>query len=405
MQFELKPNHYLIIALKTFLSIIMLQTLPPEVTTAAADLLSAWPMTASGPNASQTKYLNVACDFSGIGGGGCVLRESYCSYHTCVCKPDFPVNVDDVMCIDRHKKVGEICTIDNECETNSYCVKAQDNFKLKRCVCRQGFSFSRRNNSCIRGHQGSLCSTGADCSGTHSMCSQSKCQCDYGYDWVTTDEKCYKKSRLNESCESTLNCRVYDRLSECDRVHKVCVCRPSIAEVNAIDEIRQKCVICPLHRYINATKVCKPETIEIDYSSSDRSVMTRHSLQYVYIALSISPFVVFAIIGFLYKFVSPRSHSLNNLLNNRQMHSRHVFTDEPDCQPQTTARNDTNHPSMTVLTVNDSRPLVCPPISPALMSLIPPRDPPPSYEASQLMPPSYEEAIAASQPSLLSDTH
>ena len=372
---------------------------------ASADVLTAWtassgPIGLTGPNASQTKYLNIACDFSGIGGGGCVLRESYCSYHTCVCKPDFPINVDDVMCVDKLKKNTEICTIDNECEANSYCVKAVDNFKIKRCVCRQGFSYSYRNHSCIKGHHGSLCSTNSDCTGTHSMCSQSKCQCEYRYSWEVHDEMCYKKSRLNEPCESTVNCRAYDRLSQCDRVYKVCVCRPSLSEVNAIDEIRQKCVICPIHRYINATKVCKPETIEIDYSSSDRSVMTRHSLQYVYIALSISPFVVFAIIGFLYKFVSPRSHSLNNLLNNRQMHSRHVFTDEAvDCQPTSNNRNETNHSSLLVnLTINQSHPLVCPPISPALLTLIPPRDPPPSYEASQLMPPSYEEAISASQP-------
>ena len=82
------------------------------------------------------------------------------------------------------------------------------------------------------------------------------------------------------------------------------------------------------------------------------------------------------------------------------MHSRHVFTDEAvDCQPTSNNRNETNHSSLLVnLTINQSHPLVCPPISPALLTLIPPRDPPPSYEASQLMPPSYEEAISASQP-------
>ena len=232
MLFESKPNHSLIITITVFTSIIMLIS---EALMASADVLTAWtassgPIGLTGPNASQTKYLNIACDFSGIGGGGCVLRESYCSYHTCVCKPDFPINVDDVMCVDKLKKNTEICTIDNECEANSYCVKAVDNFKIKRCVCRQGFSYSYRNHSCIKGHHGSLCSTNSDCTGTHSMCSQSKCQCEYRYSWEVHDEMCYKKSRLNEPCESTVNCRAYDRLSQCDRVYKVCVCRPSLSE-------------------------------------------------------------------------------------------------------------------------------------------------------------------------------
>ncbi len=351
-------------------------------------------------NLNGTKYLNIRCDFERHTGGGCYLKESYCSFHSCVCKPDFPINIEDIMCIQRYKKVGEICSIDAECDTNSYCVSVGHNYKLRKCVCRQGFSYSFKNSSCLKGHKGSLCSTDSDCSGSNRICSQSKCQCNYGFDWYQTDEQCYKKSRHGESCDSTINCRAYDRLSECDKVRKICICRQSLSQMNAIDQLTQKCIICPIKRYNNETKICIPETLEIEYKSTDKSMISRNSLQYVYIALSMSPFVVFAFIGFLYKFVSPRNNVMHNIVSNdNETQTRNAFTDDSgECDLLNTTRIDTNHSRLLVnLSNNEIRPIVCPPISPVLCTLISPRDPPPPYEASQEMPPpSYEQAMAAS---------
>ncbi|XP_054167348.1 uncharacterized protein LOC128964737 [Oppia nitens] len=354
------------------------------------------------PTLNQTKYLNIDCDFTHIGGGGCPLRESYCSYHICVCKPDFPININDIKCIDKYKNVGDICFIDAECENNSVCVKTVDNYNLKRCVCRPGFSFSFLNNSCIRGHINSLCSFNNDCTGGHTVCLQSKCQCNYGYEYYSTDEQCYRRAKHGESCKSTANCRVYDKLSDCEKVKKVCVCRQSLdSHINAFDQLTQKCKVCPPERFNSTAKVCVPELFEKEYHTGDNRVLNRNSLQYVYILLSVSPFVVFAIIGFLYKFINPRSPPINSIdNNNRENGIRNVYSDDAvECHMNTNSRIDTN-PSVGSNEV--PHPIVCQPISPLLL-LLPPRDPPPTYEASQQMPPSYEEAIA-SQPTITINT-
>lgn len=350
-----------------------------------------------------TKFLNIPCNFEKIPGGGCVLRESYCSAHSCVCKPTHPINIDDTMCIQRYKNVGEICTVNEECGSNAYCVSTGSSYKLKKCICRQGYAYSPKNSKCIKGHKGASCSMGSNCHGFAFICILSQCQCNYGYGWHQQDEHCYKKSRHGEACNSTINCWAYDALSECDHTAKVCICRQFLPQRYAIGQLTKKCEVCPDHRYDNITDTCMPETLEIVYRSDENSIFGKNSVQYLYIILSMTPFVLIAAIAFFHKYVKgnnlPQLHFVVTSVNTDN--ARNAFLVNSEC-----GMNEVQFPESTSLSRHSSRVQLensnvescCPSLRielpPATPNLSVRREPPPPYEEMLELPPSYEEATA-----------
>ncbi|UXI20211.1 Propionyl-CoA carboxylase alpha chain [Sarcoptes scabiei] len=149
----------------------------------------------------SNKYLNQRCDFERIPSRGCHLRESYCSMHRCVCKPDFPINIADRLCLSRLKTVGESCQISQECQEGSLCSTRNN---LKVCHCKSGLVYSKKSKQCLKGLRGSSCSENSDCHGENMFCSFVNCECKYGYQWFPEEESCLKRSKLTMSLANVI---------------------------------------------------------------------------------------------------------------------------------------------------------------------------------------------------------
>lgn len=309
------------------------------------------------------KYLNVKCDFERVPGGGCHLRESYCSSHMCICKPDFPINIADRLCLVRLKNVGEMCTYSQECQTGSFCDEVDG---AKVCQCKTGYAFSEKSKMCVKGLKGSICKNSSDCSGPDIFCSILVCECKYGFEWYVSEESCYKKAKFGESCETTINCKMHDEFSVCDPQSKQCTCGQFLSRKYALDEVTHKCVSCPRKRYHDSTNICLAEKTAVEI---DQSAYEHH---YIYIALSMTPFIVFALIGFIYRYVSPdaayQDNSSEQGLDVDQMLSMSLLPNS--------GHEFCLHLDVRLLT------------TPAM------HDPPPSYDiASKDLPPSYDEVV------------
>ena len=346
---------------------------------------------------SEGRLLNVKCDFERIPGGGCQLRESYCSNHQCVCKPSAPINIADRMCVARHKAVGEHCTFSPECQAGSFCEAVGARNDTFACRCKSGHAYSEKKGRCVRGLKDSQCTLNEDCIGANVFCSLTYCDCMVGYQWNAPDERCHKKSRYGEPCESSINCELHDEFSACDLGSKRCTCGQFLSRKYALDEVTNKCISCPPHRFHNATNSCQPDRRTVDYSKLDRSTMERNSHQYVYVALSMTPFIVFALIGFIYRYVNPSAGiaSADQVLTEAPVLT--VLSSNADLDycpldlPLELALNGGvgSHPVIpTTARHYDSNPDLC--ILGA--QLLP--EPPPTYDyASKDLPPSYDEAI------------
>ena len=336
---------------------------------------------------SSHKQLNIPCD-SKIAGGGCKLRESYCSLNICICRPEFPINIDDFMCVQRHKNVGESCIRDKECQSNAFC--RTNGGKSKTCECRQGFVYLHKNKTCIKGHKDAHCASDNDCDITSYICLDAKCQCKLGFGWNQNEEKCYKKSKNGERCDSTLNCWAYDHFSECDANEKICICTKSLTKRYALGQLTKMCEECPIERYENETDTCKPKTYLVSYVSS------RYSTQYIYFVLSITPLIVFSSIGFFYKYVRTTNNmrQLQYIINQHydQTDIRRVFSIDSTCQ-NGNINTEIQRNTRSILSERIDDQTSCQTQS-TTVSL--PFEPPPTYDESQLvveMPPSYDEAI------------
>lgn len=260
----------------------------------------------TSPLAQHVKHLNIKCDFESIPGGGCHLRESYCSMHNCVCKPDYPINIADRLCIAKYKSVGQSCTYSQECQTGSFCTSiATGNHEHSVCQCKTGYVYSTLSEKCTKGIKDSACTSDKDCSKDNMFCSLSTCDCKYGFQWLNNQELCYKKSKYGEPCIDSMNCKLHDEFSECDVATRTCSCGQFLSRKYALDELIHKCVSCPLERYQNASNTCVSEKTIVQYSLLDTSSYGRNNHQYVYLVLSLTPFVVFALIGVIFRFVNP----------------------------------------------------------------------------------------------------
>lgn len=332
---------------------------------------------------STSRLLNVKCDYSRIPGGGCQLRESYCSNHKCICKPDAPINIADRMCVSRHKRVGELCTFSPECQTGSFCESINDTLAV--CRCKSGHAYSGKRKRCVKGLKDSECQLNEDCIGANVFCSLTHCDCMVGFQWNSPDEICHKKSRYGEPCESSINCELHDEFSACDLSSKRCTCGQFLSRKYALDEVTNKCISCPAHRFHNATNSCQPDRRTVDYSKLDRSTMERNSHQYLYIALSMTPFIVFALIGFVYRFVNPNINSSELVLTGEEP----VLTLSSNAQLDY-CPIDLNSSILTPVILHyDSHPDLC-----ILGTQLLP-EPPPTYDhASKDLPPSYDQAIS-----------
>ena len=329
-------------------------------------------------------HLNVKCDFERIPGGGCHLRESYCSLHTCICKPDYPINIADRLCIAKRKTISEQCTFSQECQKGSFCAEMNNN---RVCQCKRGHAYSIKSKLCVKGLKGSVCRNHSECIGENQFCSLSVCDCMYGFEWFAPDEACHKKSRYGESCDSAINCKIYDEFSECDLNLKQCTCGQFLSRKYALDEVTDKCVSCPPERYNNSTNTCLPQKTTVKYSLLDRSTYERNSYQYVYVGLSMTPLIVFAMIGFIYRYVSPSGNSPEQptLLDQVASVSGQHNLDFTICMQM-----DFNGNPLTMNHSADSTTNLAQVLSSPIMTL----PPPPAYEiVSEDLPPSYDEAV------------
>lgn len=357
---------------------------------------------------TNTKYLNVKCDFERIPGGGCELRESICSLHRCVCKPDYPINIADRLCIARLKSVWESCTYSQECQAGSYCASNGVNH-TNHCQCKSGHAYSARLRQCVRGLKGSTCRNDSECTGMNEFCSLYNCDCKVGYEWYSTDEICYQKSKYGEQCDAPINCKMHDEFSDCDPQSRRCVCGQFLSRRYILDELTRKCVSCPLERYHNDTNTCLPEKMTVEYSLLDRSSMERDSHQYMYILLSMSPFVVFGLIGYIYRYVNATTsltdlnhrmfdpeQMLATLGTSTNLRMRPIFGQDDYCLQIDLDGNPVNRSTDTTIA------LICSPMITPHSQPLP--DPPPLYEETsgsgpghgsiwQDLPPSYEEAV------------
>lgn len=331
---------------------------------------------------STSRLLNVKCDFERIPGGGCQLRESYCSNHKCICKPDVPINIADRMCVSRHKRVGELCTFSPECQAGSFCESINARNDTFACRCKSGHAYSAKRKRCIKGLKDSECQVNEDCIGANVFCSLTHCDCMVGFQYHLPDEVCHKKSRYNEPCESSINCELHDEFSACDLSSKRCTCGQFLSRKYALDEVTNKCISCPPHRFDNATNSCQPDRRSVDYSKLDRSTMERNSHQYMYIALSMTPFIVFALIGFIYRYVNPNNNSPELVLASEEAGVLTLSSNAPleycptDILTPVIPMHYDSHPDLCILGAQ----------------LLP--EPPPTYDhASKDLPPPYDEVI------------
>lgn len=339
--------------------------------------------------ARTSKYLLVPCDFERIPGGGCQLRESYCSNHKCICKPDVPINIADRMCIARLRAVGEGCTFSQECQEGSFCA-ASGTHGNSICRCKWGHAYSTKSRQCVKGLKDSECQVDADCVGENIFCSLTVCDCMVGFEWFPQDQACHKKSRYGEPCENSVNCRAHDEFSACDPTSKQCTCGQFLSRKYALDEVTHKCVSCPSHRLHNGTKTCQPDRRAIDYGPLDASGQERNSHQFVYIALSMTPFIAFALIGFIYRYVNTSGNFADHFPGAVTFLEVPVLAlasnPELDFCP---VLIDLNGNALT-RPLSDSQADLCILGAPTLP------EPPPTYEiASKDLPPSYDEAVAS----------
>lgn len=332
------------------------------------------------------KYLNKQCDFESIPARGCHLRESYCSLHTCICKPDFPINIADRLCIAKYRNIGEVCTFDQECQTGSKCIGMNNSPKV--CKCKNGYIYSEKSKQCIKGLKGASCNKDSDCIGNHMFCSLIMCECKYGYEWFSAEESCLKRAKFGENCDSSINCKVYDEFSECDPFSKKCVCGEFLSRKYTLDEVTRRCISCPIHRYNHSSNTCLPEKTTVEYSLLDESSHERNSHQYVYIALSMAPFIVFALIGFIYRYVNPYG-ALPETFDQctERMEASNAFD-------EMTSPSTVNHHYCLSIDVDENLPGIDNQTTCLIGTTLLP-DPPPTYDiASKDLPPSYEEVIA-----------
>lgn len=293
----------------------------------------------------------------------------------------------------RYKNVGEVCTYSQECQSGSFCSDNGPNTKI--CLCKTGFAFSERSKQCVKGLKGSLCRNNSDCVGHNVFCSIQLCECKYGYEWYAPEESCYRKAKFGENCETSINCKVHDEFSECDAYSKQCTCGQFLSRKYALDEVTRKCVSCPRKRYRNSTNSCVAEKTTVEYSLLDQSAYERNSHQYIYIALSMTPFIVFALIGFIYRYVNPNASFPDNMsdggLEAAQMLSlsllhnpNHDYCLHLDVNPNNNNNQTTNEDA------EGNR--LCLLTSPVI------HDPPPTYDiASKDLPPSYDEVVVFDQ--------
>ena len=385
----------------------------------------------------KPKYLNRHCDFENIPARGCHLRESYCSLHTCICKPDFPINIDDRLCLARLKSIGDQCEYNQECQNGSICANDGTKTKMKICRCKIGYVYSAKNRQCIKGLKGANCTNDDDCFGDNLFCSMISCECKYGYQWSSDEENCLKRSKFGELCDTSINCKVYDEFSECDLHTKRCVCGEFLSRKYTLDELTRRCISCPMNRLNHTSNTCLPEKTTVEYSLLDRTADERKSLQYgIYIALSMAPFFIFALIGFIYRYVNP----YGTLEPETMDHCASRIIDENGHGSNTTTTTTTtinNHTADDLISPSSHYCLSIDFDNSAIMDQIPfsfappppplstaniiicdnsqqqqqpqqqnsstaqislPPEPPPSYDlASQDMPPSYDEVIRQEQ--------
>ncbi|KAH9416816.1 hypothetical protein DERP_011931 [Dermatophagoides pteronyssinus] len=413
-------------------------------------------------SSTKIKYLNRQCDFENIPARGCFLRESYCSLHVCICKPDFPINIADRLCLAKLKSIGDQCEFNDECQLGSICSSNIDSLDIdsdgdgidhhhqdyrtsktkKICRCKIGHVYSEKQRKCMKGLKGSSCLNDSDCQ-TNMFCSLEQCECKNGFEWSTAEDNCLKRSRYGELCDQSINCKFYDEFSECDSQTKHCVCGQFLSHKYLLDEVTGRCISnCPEHRFNHTSQTCLPAKTTVEYSLLDPTSNERKSsLQYgIYIALSMAPFFIFALIGFIYRYINPLYGTLPDTFDHHQHCHHPVVTqqtitenhndndDGNGLNSSTLVNNNNNNNSHYCLSIDfdinvnndNNRPfsfgispnhtipsttIICdssfeqqhqPSLSIAATIQLP--EPPPSYDlSSQDMPPSYDEAVAQQQ--------
>ncbi|XP_055371702.1 prion-like-(Q/N-rich) domain-bearing protein 25 [Condylostylus longicornis] len=163
------------------------------------------------------------CSFT----NNCLGEGVVCNAGYCTCPFGKHPNFDSTDCVkDIH--LGEKCLHDQEClPTNSRCQDV--------CICRNGFSKSINNDTCLKvsNHVYDICQEDSQCTEIlpHTKCDVNHkiCVCDLGYHEIKY--RCWVTVSLGGVCEASENCATIEN-SICR--NERCICNENFKEINGL---------------------------------------------------------------------------------------------------------------------------------------------------------------------------